>query len=156
MLRGSEYAWKRPVSEWTAEEGLARSDVTFLPAEGPEGPAAMGDDYVPKAMQLRIRGRRTDVFRHGGEVVFHATLGPLCVVTAVYATFLDGGPIGTRPGGPLFTGASGYSPLLFQAVTAATRQRSPSSAPPLHLPHLSWRPHLYRWAPRFWRVIGFS
>ena len=58
LLRGSEYAWKRPVSEWTAEEGLARSDATFLPAEGPEGPAAMGDDYVPKAMQLRIRGRK--------------------------------------------------------------------------------------------------
>lgn len=121
LLRGSEYAWKGKASAWTAEEGLCRADVTFLPQEGPEGPAAMGDRYVPKAMQLRIKSSKVDPFKHGCEFVFHATLGPLCVVAAVYASFLDGGAVGTCPGAPLFTGASGYLPLSFQAVTAAIK-----------------------------------
>ena len=127
LLRGSEYAWKpkQPGAEWTPEEGLCRADVTFLPSEGPEGPAAMGGGYIPKAMLLRIKSSKVDPFKHGCEFVFHATCGPLCVVAAVYASFLDGGVVGTCPGNPLFTGSSGHLPLSFQAVTAAIKAAIP-------------------------------
>jgi len=115
LLRGSEYAWKGTQATWTAAEGLARQDVSFVFAADDTAKA------TPIAMKVKIKGSKTDVLRHGATFTFYATANALCVVAAVWAAYCDGGALGFNPTGPLFRGRDGVHALPYSAVTTAVK-----------------------------------
>jgi len=115
LLSGSEYAWKGTRAAWSAADGLARQDVTFVFA------ANGVPDAAPIAMRVKIKQSKTDVLRHGATFTFYATSNVLCVVAAVWAAYSDGGPPGSNPSGPLFRGKDGVHALTYAAITDAVK-----------------------------------
>lgn len=110
LLRSSEFLHKGKLALWNARTGLARQDVSFIFASG---------GSVPIAFKLRIKHSKTDVFCHGAEFTFYATNGPLCIVAAVWASYLDGGSRGVDPCGPLFLGVRRKAVLTYKTFTKA-------------------------------------
>jgi hypothetical protein len=107
LLRASEYTC---TGKWDPTVGLTRDDITFVVPDD-------GQDATPVAMRVRIKTSKTDICHHGAEFTFYTTGGPLCVVTAVWLAYQDGGAVGENPSAPLFVGKNGRTPLSYKEIT---------------------------------------